>query len=128
MHTMLASRQSLRSIHEWCKLVFVYSCSPHSPKQAVVQESKAKAKEQLCFHHLRGTCTFGDECKFKHDLTDYVRRKPQDLPGECPFSCVGTCPYSLTCRWATKHKNPDELTKKWLMNQDVAKDGAPIES
>lgn len=82
-----------------------------------MQERKRAKQAQMCFHYIKDTCTFGDECRYSHDLSDYVKAKPADLPGECPFSSLEKCPFSLTCRWATKHKNPDEHTKKWLLSK-----------
>jgi tRNA-dihydrouridine synthase 3 len=40
-----------------------------------------------------GRCTFGDSCKFNHDIPAYLALKPADLPGRCPFDSAERCPY-----------------------------------
>lgn len=58
---------------------------------------------QLCKNYLVGCCTFGDACRFNHDIPAYLRTKPADLPGKCIFLASGPCPYGITCRWASSH-------------------------
>ena len=56
---------------------------------------------------LKGTCRFGEECRFSHDTATFLAEKPADLPGSCPFASVPTgCPFGLTCRYYGAHDNP----------------------
>ena len=72
---------------------------------------------EICGAFLKGTCRFGDKCKFNHDLAAYVKQRPGDLPGPCPFSGLHSqCPFSIACRWATSHTHPDEFTKQYLLS------------
>ncbi|OWZ14424.1 TRNA-dihydrouridine synthase [Phytophthora megakarya] len=49
-------------------------------------------------------CQFGDNCKFSHDINDYMKRKPKDLGERCPvFDAMGYCRYGMACRFATAH-------------------------
>jgi hypothetical protein len=45
-----------------------------------------------------------------------VSSRPPDLPGLCPFDTLQECPYGIRCRWASKHRNPDALTKEYLLS------------
>jgi len=38
-------------------------------------------------------CTYGQNCKFSHDLRGFIDSKGPDLPGPCPFSALDRCPY-----------------------------------
>jgi len=78
------------------------------------RESTIPGKDGLCFHFTRSNCSFGDRCKFSHDMLKYLGHRPPDLPGRCPFESLQECPYQVTCRWASTHRNPDALTTKWL--------------
>ncbi|GFR41828.1 hypothetical protein Agub_g2602, partial [Astrephomene gubernaculifera] len=69
-------------------------------------------KTELCSNFVLGRCNFGERCKFGHDLSEYVRSKPADLPGTCPWTAVqATCPYGITCRYALSHGVDDEAHK-----------------
>lgn len=35
---------------------------------------------------LHGSCDVGEKCKFSHDVDKFLKEKPMDLPGMCPFS------------------------------------------
>ncbi|KAK9804793.1 hypothetical protein WJX72_005834 [[Myrmecia] bisecta] len=75
-----------------------------------IREEQRQA--DLCLNFVHSQCTYGDRCKFNHDIAGYVQARRLELPGECPFSALPQCPYGITCRWATHHKSPDELTRK----------------
>lgn len=47
-------------------------------------------------------------------MAAYLAKRPADLPGTCPFVSLIECPYQITCRWASTHKNPDDLTRDHL--------------
>ncbi|KAK9371280.1 hypothetical protein V1509DRAFT_614180 [Lipomyces kononenkoae] len=68
----------------------------------------AKAREVLKFCESlkdgEGTCKFGNDCKFEHDVAKYISSKPADLDGTCPvFDAIGFCPSGLKCRWLHSH-------------------------
>ncbi|KAK9237652.1 hypothetical protein V1525DRAFT_360168 [Lipomyces kononenkoae] len=68
----------------------------------------AKAREVLKFceslKNGEGTCKFGNDCKFEHDVAKYISSKPADLEGTCPvFDAIGYCPVGLKCRWLHSH-------------------------
>ena len=54
--------------------------------------------------------------RFNHDVAAYLQSKPAELPGRCPFSAAPACPYGITCRWASSHPHPDELTRRFLLD------------
>ncbi|KAG3179978.1 tRNA-dihydrouridine(47) synthase [NAD(P)(+)]-like [Phytophthora cactorum] len=61
--------------------------------------------DMLCRPVASGeSCQFGDNCKFSHDIDDYMKRKPKDLGERCPvFDAVGYCRYGMACRFAKAH-------------------------
>ncbi|KAK9249547.1 hypothetical protein V1506DRAFT_526292 [Lipomyces tetrasporus] len=68
----------------------------------------AKAREAVKFCEALkdgdGTCRFGKDCKFEHDVQKYISSKPADLEGTCPvFDAIGYCPSGLKCRWLHSH-------------------------
>ncbi|KXZ47992.1 hypothetical protein GPECTOR_31g355 [Gonium pectorale] len=73
------------------------------------KDVRAGRPPELCTNFALGRCTFGDGCRFSHDLAAYLRSKPADLPGACPWAALGVpCPYGVTCRYARKHTADDE--------------------
>jgi tRNA-dihydrouridine synthase 3 len=65
--------------------------SPHPPARS--QELLQQRGNELCVNFAAGRCQYGDRCKFNHDVGAYLRTKPPDLPGTCPFACLDACPY-----------------------------------
>lgn len=72
--------------------------------------------------HLSGTnCKYGDSCRFSHDVEGFLKSKPLDIPGTCPFSSVTTgCPYGVACRFYRSHGSngfadeaADKVRKTW---------------
>lgn len=62
--------------------------------------------ENLCRPVATGEkeCSFGDSCKFSHDVNEYMKRKPKDLGARCPvFDALGYCNDGLSCRFAMAH-------------------------
>ncbi|CAK8696693.1 unnamed protein product [Clavelina lepadiformis] len=67
---------------------------------------KEKLEEKLCPSKItdEGTCTFGDKCKYLHDISDYMKIKPSDLGEDCfSYRKYGFCNYSYACRFAGDH-------------------------
>ncbi|ODV84316.1 hypothetical protein CANARDRAFT_29197 [[Candida] arabinofermentans NRRL YB-2248] len=50
-------------------------------------------------------CKFGvEQCRYSHNIEDYLINKPIDLDGICPvFEAIGYCPAGLKCRWLSSH-------------------------
>ena len=69
-------------------------------------EKAEKDAADLCRHVATGApCPHGDSCRRVHDAVAWMRRKPADLPGPCPFARGGSpCPYGLRCRFAASHE------------------------
>ncbi|PNW84334.1 hypothetical protein CHLRE_04g229948v5 [Chlamydomonas reinhardtii] len=71
------------------------------------KDVKAGRGADLCSNHALGRCTYGDTCRFSHDIGAFIRSKPADLPGSCPFlAATSECPYGVTCRYARSHTAP----------------------
>ena len=60
------------------------------------QEAREKRGTSICHRFIKGTCLYGDKCKFSHDVAAYLSAKPADLPGPCPFTASPECPYGMT--------------------------------
>lgn len=57
-------------------------------------------------------CSYGDRCKFEHDIGRYIESKPADLPGVCPvYEAIGQCPVGLKCRWLHSHFSNNAVTR-----------------
>ncbi|XP_004230876.1 tRNA-dihydrouridine(47) synthase [NAD(P)(+)]-like [Solanum lycopersicum] len=51
-------------------------------------------------------CSYGDKCRFSHDVEAFKAVKPADIEGSCPFlDYEGPCPYGLACRFAGTHRD-----------------------
>ena len=51
-----------------------------------------------------GSCRFGDDCKFSHDVEKFLKTREADLPGDCHiFAQQGHCPAGLNCRFGAMH-------------------------
>ena len=72
--------------------------------------AKLDFSEQLCNTFARGEeCTYGDKCRYLHDVAEYVERhKPPDIGESCVnFEKFGKCIYGVTCRYGKKHISED---------------------
>lgn len=72
------------------------------------------------------TCSFGDKCKFEHDIRTYLEKhKREDLTtfdGLCPiFEIKGRCPAGWKCRFVGSHSKEierDEGSKELILVED----------
>jgi tRNA-dihydrouridine synthase 3 len=68
--------------------------------------TKLEYSEQLCpsYHNGTRSCTFGDKCRYSHDVQDYLAKKPDDLGSHCyAYGAWGCCPSGLACRYGSAH-------------------------
>jgi len=88
-------------------------------RRALAREKK-QARESgadLCSAFSKGACTFGDKCRYSHNVESYLRAKQPDLPGACPFIAAGKekCPHGVMCRYLGTHPPvPDTEENKLL--------------
>jgi tRNA-dihydrouridine synthase 3 len=62
-------------------------------------------------------CRFGDKCKFCHDVSAFVKDKPEDIGPVCHnFVTFGRCPYGIACRYGKDHISED---LKNITNQEL---------
>ena len=62
-------------------------------------------------------CKFGENCKFNHNIENFMANKPPDLDGMCyVFEKFGFCKFGLTCRFAKCHITDDF---KNVVNQEL---------
>lgn len=77
-----------------------------------------KSKDKLCptiFQEKE--CSFGEKCKFSHDIKGFMESKPKDIGSHCfMFETYGKCPYGLACRYGSKHISEDF---KNIVNQEL---------
>ena len=77
---------------------------------------------KLCAAVVAGRpCSYGDSCKFSHDLDAFAADRPPDLGERCPiYSLHGFCRFGVTCRFAGAHLQqqppPDGRTLTVEMN------------
>ncbi|NXF51990.1 DUS3L synthase, partial [Oceanites oceanicus] len=79
-------------------------------------------------------CYFGPQCRFLHDVGEYMAAKPADLGHSCVlFETFGRCIYGVTCRFAQAHLGDGyqnivntDLAKQWegksLVRNNLSKD------
>ncbi|XP_065180643.1 tRNA-dihydrouridine(47) synthase [NAD(P)(+)]-like [Sycon ciliatum] len=75
--------------------------------------------QRLCSQVARSEdCTYGEKCRFSHNIAAFLAAKPKDLEGECViFSETGKCPHGVMCRFAGKHLS---ASNENVTNLDVA--------
>jgi len=66
---------------------------------------RIQAEDKLCPSVLhQRVCSFGEKCKFSHDIKQFMEKKPADIGPECHnFLTFGKCHYGLACRFGKMH-------------------------
>lgn len=55
---------------------------------------------------IPGTCQYGDECRYSHDMKESMRTRPADLGDRCViYDKFGRCPFGALCRFGSAHIN-----------------------
>ncbi|KAL1520509.1 hypothetical protein AB1Y20_022088 [Prymnesium parvum] len=69
---------------------------------------------KLCMAVLDGReCSFGEGCRFSHDLRAYLAAKPADLGETCPiYTLRGHCRFGVSCRYGSAHLREDGSSVK----------------
>jgi len=88
-------------------------------------------QEHLCSNLVDGSekdSCLHDKCKFLHNITEYLEKKPDDIGQTCyVYSIKGRCPRGLTCRFGSSHiesgKNIIDQIKyeTWIKNETSCK-------
>ena len=80
------------------------------------RNSNPSGKDKICRKFLEcGTCQFGDNCNFSHDIQTVIDNRPPDIGKTCVnFKVFGKCPYGVACRYGKEHLTEDfkNITKK----------------
>jgi tRNA-dihydrouridine synthase 3 len=73
------------------------------------RDTRIEAGEKVCMRVMKGEeCSYGDTCKFSHDLKAFLATRPADvdLAGGCPnFRLHGYCSFGVMCRFGGTHVN-----------------------
>ena len=83
--------------------------------RALRLEKAARRAEDLCPRLARGeACAFSDAtCAYSHDVEKFMREKPPDVKGACPFGGGDACQFGLRCRFYGSHgKDGDEASRE----------------
>lgn len=74
----------------------------NKPKDRIV--NTVRDVVQLCQTVSMGNECTRDECKYSHDIDEYLALKGPDIGDSCPvFALLGKCRYGLKCRFAMSH-------------------------
>jgi tRNA-dihydrouridine synthase 3 len=74
------------------------------------RDKRIDQADKLCVAIMNGgSCSYGDSCRFSHDMKAYLTSRPDDikeLEGGCPnFNVHGRCEYGVMCRLGSSHVN-----------------------
>lgn len=63
---------------------------------------------KMCSAIVEGReCSFGDGCRYSHDLKACMEARPADLGEECPiYTLRGHCRFGVNCRFGSVHLDP----------------------
>jgi tRNA-dihydrouridine synthase 3 len=80
-----------------------------SKNQLKRERREQQDKTSFCQFLARGNCTYGDTCKFNHDMEAFLSNKAADLPGKCLIlASTGECRFGISCRYYNSHKKIEE--------------------
>lgn len=90
-----------------------------------------KEHNVLCPKLIQGdlsNCTFGDKCRFNHDIDAYLAGKRAEIQSdyftECPvYQSLGRCPMGYKCRFLSTHM--DSTTHK-LLTHEINTENIPL--
>ncbi|CAM9351944.1 unnamed protein product, partial [Ectocarpus sp. 8 AP-2014] len=87
------------------------------------KDDRPAQADTLCQHLSDGRpCTYGERCRFAHDVKAYLEKKPPDIAETCPiWDARGCCPSGLKCRFGGAHTDLETL-------KPVVREGAPAPS
>lgn len=79
---------------------------------------RVEAEDKLCPAVLHERiCSYGDKCKFSHDVKQFMEKKPPDIGPECHnFKTFGKCHYGLACRFGKMHISDEP---KNIINEEL---------
>lgn len=98
---------------------------------------QVKETNALCPRYIQGSesgeiCSFGDQCRFVHDIPLYLSTKKPEIESEifveCPvYKSLGRCPMGFKCRFLSSHMEDSKLKKEeselcsklWELNHEV---------
>ncbi|XP_062602129.1 tRNA-dihydrouridine(47) synthase [NAD(P)(+)]-like, partial [Saccostrea cucullata] len=86
-----------------------------------------KPKDKLCpTISKEKECSFGEKCKFSHDIKTFMESKPKDIGPNCyMFETYGKCPYGIACRYGSKHISEDY---KNIINEELYKEKSKVKT
>eukprot|EP00887_Chlorella_sp_A99_P006956 scaffold2.g6956.t1 len=100
--------------------------APQKKSRSQLKRERTQSRHstaELCTPFAGGRCSFGDRCRLNHDVEAFLAAKAPELPGRCPFDAAGACPFGITCRWASKHCQPDELVQRFILDKTEQREG-----
>lgn len=87
-------------------------------------ERRLLASEKLCPNIVGGRiCSFGEKCKFSHDVIKFLESRPHSIDGKCyVFEMYGKCPFGVTCLFADQHMQIDSVSETQLETEKTTND------